>query len=324
MARLASLARAITVTAAVTLALTGAATPRHAPVAYGPISIQAVFDGDGNPSLVANFVIPPAWTICQPSPAAACTTVRTQHAILESGPEPAGTVFTASATYRGHSYRASVTWHGQVQALTGPRVLGSPHFGARIRAAAGTWTGGWGNESDQLGLEACRTPDGTGCFMLSGDQYGCAGSSSATVVGGALTDLYLFALDLRAARDGLCAGVGYYFPAAIPLWPRQQIVARSAPVGPVIGPPAPTISILSRARVKDGRVLVTAVRCPRRCRAWLLVTGRRSSSWSSASFSGARVIGVPRRRLRPGSLVVTVHVDDGPLRSGRCRLAANG
>jgi hypothetical protein len=229
-------------------------------------------------------------------------------------------VFTATARYRGHTYRAQVTWQGAVQALTPPRVVGAAHFGARITAAAGTWTGGWGTEFDQLGLEACRTRTAPRCVVLSGGQYGCPVRSSATVIGGALTGWYLFAFDLRSARDEACAGVGYSFPAAIPPWPRQQIVSRSAPVGPVIGPPPPTISFLRVARVTRRGVLVASIRCARRCRVWRDVSDGHTNAVSQSSFTGRRLIGVPGRDLRPGVLQVRIHVDDGPVISGRSSL----
>ena len=140
-----------------------------------PVQIQAVFDSAGNPSLIANSGgSTPSWTICPPAPGSACHPVpRTKHAILNPGREPAGTTFVATVRLGGRTYTARVTWHGQVRAVAPPRVVGPTRFGARVTVAAGVWTGGWGDEFDQLGLEACRTPSGTGCVVLSGGQYGC-------------------------------------------------------------------------------------------------------------------------------------------------------
>jgi hypothetical protein len=163
-----------------------------------------------------------------------------------------------------------------------------------------------------------------GCVTLSGGQYGCPARSSATVVGGSLARWYLFALDLRSARDEACAGVGYPFPAAIPPWPRQPIVARSGPLGPVVGPPPPKVSILPVARVAGARVLVASIRCATRCHVWLDVSDATSGSWNRTSFSGAETVGVPRRDLHPGTLRVTIHIDDGPVLSGTSRLRPDG
>jgi len=245
---------------------------------------------------------------------------RTAHAILNPGPEPAGTVFVATATAGGRTYRAHMTWQGTVKALSPPRVLGAPRFGAHVTAAAGTWTGGWGGEFDQLGVEACRTRAGTGCVVLSGGQYGCPGQPANATAGGWLPGMYLFAYDLRVARDGACAGVGYAYPGALPPWPVSQIAARSAPAGPVTGPPRPTVSILRTARVHAGRVLVAAVHCSTVCHVWLDVFGGQSGSGGRATVTGSATVGVPLRQVTPGKLSVVLHVDDGPQISGQSRL----
>jgi hypothetical protein len=287
-----------------------------------PVQIQAVFDSAGNPSLIANSGgSTPSWTICSPAPGSACHPVpRTKHAILNPGPEPAGTAFVASVRLGGHTYTARVTWHGQVRSVAPPRVIGPTRFGAHVTVAAGAWTGGWGDEFDQLGLEACRTPSGTGCVVLSGGQYGCPGQPPNATVGGWLPGMYLFAFDLRVARDGACAGVGYAYPGAIRPWPVSQIATRSSPSGPVTGPPRPTVSILRRARLHAGRVLVAAVQCSTVCHVWLDAFGAASGSSGRTTVTGSATVGVPRRQLVPGRLRVDLHIDDGPQISGNLRL----
>jgi hypothetical protein len=78
------------------------------------LTIQAVFDSHGNPSLVANFDgtgPTPEWSICPQPPNAGCAqTKATRFPFLEPGPEPAGTVFLATENAAGHTDRASVTW----------------------------------------------------------------------------------------------------------------------------------------------------------------------------------------------------------------------
>jgi hypothetical protein len=287
-----------------------------------PVQIQAVFDSAGNPSLIANSGgSTPSWMICSPAPANACHPVaRTKHAILNPGPEPAGTVFVATDTLGGRTYSARLTWQGQVRAVALPRVLGPVRFGAHVTAAAGTWTGGWGDEFDQLGLEACRTRIGTGCVVLSGGQYGCPGQPPNATVGGWLPGMYLFAFDLRVARDGACAGVGFAYPGAVPPWPVSQIAMRSSPAGPVTGPPRPTVSILRTARVRAGRVLVATLHCSTVCNVWLDAFGAESGSSGRATVTGSAIVGVPRRALVPGRLRVELHIDDGPEKSGESRL----
>ena len=284
-----------------------------------------MFDVHGNPSLVANWAgagPTPRWSICSPPPAAGCVeTNATRFAFLNPGPEPAGTVFVATETAGGRTYRTSVTWQGPVTVLTPPRVVGRPRFHAHVTAIAGTWSGGWGTESDQLGVEACRTRRGDGCVVLSGGQYGCPGQPARALVGGWLPGMYLFAFDLRTPRDGACAGVGYSYPGAVPPWPVQQIVARSAPVGPVTGPPRPSVAILRHAFVSAGRVEVADVQCATVCRVYVHVFDGRSSSGDQLTLTGSATVGVPRGRLRAGPMTVAMHVDDGPTLGGESRLA---
>ena len=290
-----------------------------------PLTIQAVFDSRGNPLLVANFSgagPPPRWSICSPPPNAGCVeTPQTRFPFLSPGPEPAGTMFVATETSGGRTYRASVTWQGRVTAVSPPSVVGRPRFRAHVTAIAGHWTGGWGNEFDQLGVEACRTRRGSGCVVLSGGQYGCPGQPARATVGGWLPGMYLFAFDLRLAHDEACAGVGYSYPGAVRPWPVQQIVARSAPVGPVTGPPRPTVAVLRHSFVQAGRVVVAHVHCATVCRVSVNVFDGRSSSGARLTLKGSATVGVPRRRLRPGPLTVAMHVDDGPTIGGASRLA---
>jgi hypothetical protein len=196
------------------------------------VDIQAVFDGAGNPVLVANFssdgsLATVGWAICPPG-GARCRSVGTAHGELQPGPEPAGTRFVASAEYRGKTYSARVHWLGAVRVLSAPRLVGKPRLGGVVNPVAGTWAGGWGSESDQLGVEACRTRTGHDCRMLGGGEFGCPDRSSRTRLGGWFTSWYLFALDARLPRDGLCAGTGYFDNADLPPWKLGPTVVRSA------------------------------------------------------------------------------------------------
>lgn len=301
--------------------------PKPGPVVRDTVQIQAVFDPTGDPFVIANFNgagLPPRWTICSPAPNSTCDHLKQTHrSSLRSGPEPAGTVFVASDIAGGHTYTARITWHGRVRALAPPRLLGPARFGAQVTVAAGRWTGGWGGEFDQLGVEACRTRAATGCVVLSGGQYGCPGEPPNATVGGWLPGMFLFAYDLRIPRDQACAGVGYSYPGAIPPWPAQQIVARSGPAGPVTGPPAPKVSILGTARVHRSRMLVAAVHCSTTCHVWLNVFDGQTSSGARVTVTGSATVGVPRAHLQPGPLRVSLHVDDGPGISGRSLFLAS-
>lgn len=300
------------------------------PFAGYSVSIQAVFDLAGNPSLVANFspngsLAEPSWAICRAPSTNRCRPVATTHAVLEPGPEPAGTVFVATSTYLGRIYSARVTWEGLVRTLVTPRVRGRATVGSQVIPVVGRWAGGWGTEFDQLGVEACRTAQGQECVMLSGGQLGCPGSGAGVAVGGWFTGWYLFGLDERSARDEACAGVAYGLPADVPLWPLGQTIARSAPLGPVTGPPAPRVSIRPVALLRSGRVLFTTLRCAASCRFWLTASDHYWLSGSHGTITISRrvttkLIGVPRAGLRPGRLDVTVNVDGGPTVDGKTRL----
>jgi len=333
MARVTRIAVLLAVAAGAALPFAGASAPGHGtpkhkpPVVRDTVQIQAVFDPAGDPLLIANFNgagLPPRWAICSPAQGGTCEHLKqTKRSSLAPGPEPAGTAFVATATAGGHTYSARATWHGRVRALAPPRLLGPAKFGARVTVAAGRWTGGWGREFDQLGVEACQTKAGSGCVVLSGGQYGCPGPPPNATVGGWLPGLFLFAYDLRSPHDEACAGVGYSYPGAIPPWPVQRIVSRSAPAGPVSGPPAPTVSILRTARLHEGRMLVARVHCSTTCRVWLNVFDGQASSAARVTVNGSATVGVPHGRLEPGTLRIALHVDDGPAISGRARFLAS-
>lgn len=301
--------------------------PRPGPVIRDTVQIQAVFDPEGDPFVIADFTgagLPPRWSICSPAPNRTCDHLKqTRRSSLAAGPEPAGTVFVATDTAGGHTYSARVSWRGRVRALVPPRLLGPAKFGGHVTVAAGRWTGGWGGEFDQLGVEACKTRSGTGCVVLSGGQYSCPGQPPGATVGGWLPGMFLFAYDLRIPRDGVCAGVGYSYPGAIPPWPVQRIVGRSAPAGPVTGPPAPKVSILPTARLHSTRVLVARVHCSTTCHVWLNVFDGQTSSGARVTVTGSATVGVPRSQLHAGTLRVSLHVDDGPAISGRSLFLAS-
>jgi hypothetical protein len=156
--------------------------------------------------------------------------------------------------------------------------------------------------------------------MMSGGQLGCPGDPSRATVGGWFTGWYLFAVDARSPLDELCAGVAYGFASAIPPWKPGPTVVRSAALGPLAGPPAPQVSILHRASVHKGRVIVASIRCSTRCSVWLNASDNTTDSFAHLQLIGRKKIGVPRDGLHTGRLLVSMHVDDGPGIAGRTRL----
>ena len=288
------------------------------------VSIQAVFDGAGDPVLVANFspdgsLATPRWRVCPPRPARGCDAVGTRNGVLEPGPEPAGTRFVANATYRGHRYSASVRWKGRIRALSAPRLVGSRRLGGVVNPIAARWAGGWRGDSDQLGVEACRWLNGRDCRMLGGGELGCPDSSSRTHLGGWFTGWYLFAVDSRLPRDDNCAGTGYSTNADLPLWKLGQTIVRSRALGKIAGPHRPTVRIVPRAILRDGMLLVASLDCVTRCRVTLGVEDATFGVSGGQSVIGRATVGVRRGPLAPGELTVILHVDDSPAIVGRSR-----
>lgn len=229
------------------------------PTSYG-VDIQAVYDAHGNPALVANFspdggLATPRWSVCSPPNVTVCTPARpSADRGFEPGATPAGTIFQATATYKGHTYAArSAPWQGTVRAIVPPRLDGHPRYRARVTAHGASWTGGWktdptftpqdGNDSggrgpnfDYLRVQACRTRDGRRCVTVSAPGEGFGFARRPPVVSNSFTGWYLFAFDERFAHDTAFAEPGYGSPSAVPPLQAGATVARSAPLGPVIGP----------------------------------------------------------------------------------------
>ncbi len=314
---------------------------RSAPTNYR-VSIQAIYDTAGHPSLVANFapdggLAKPRWSICSPPNVNVCTPASATQ-FVTPGPTRAGTVFEATATYKGKSYIArTAPWLGTVRAIASPRLAGRPRYDAAVTPRGATWTGGWqanpgdrppagdgsggrGPNFDFLSVEACPTRAARHCVNLSapGESYGF--SKRPPIVGDWFTGWYLFAIDQRLAYDTAFAQPGYTTPAAVPAVKAGATVARSTPVGPVIGPRAPTVTILHDAILRGGRVLVARVRCSIRCHIGLQVDDNHTGGGARVTLTGSGLVGVPRRQLRHGPLNVQIYVDTGPFVRGKSQL----
>ncbi len=295
----------------------GRAAHRQRGRGYG-VDIQAVFSATGNPLLVADFspngaLAIPRWSICAPAPQSTCTSAASKHRTLTPGPEPAGTRFVARARYAGRTYSAAVTWQGRVQALTAPALEGPLREGGTVTPLPAQWTGGWSGDSDQLGVEVCPTRNGTGCRMLGGGELGCPDGTSRVRLRGWFTGWYVFALDARFGRDSVCAGTGYGANEDLPLWPVDQTIVRSSAMGPITGPPRPTVSFLRPGVLNNRTLYVARVSCRTRCTVGLDVEGDSSGTSRRFAFRGTRRLGVSTTNLAPGRVTVYLHVDDSPL-----------
>jgi hypothetical protein len=330
--------------AAVAVAATHGASASHVPLST-PFRAQGLLTPSGNPEPAVGYYPDGAagvmhWSMCAPPGTGTCEVIRSNQGLADPGPEPAGTVFKVTATYQGHAYASSIIWHGAVRAATRPILSGRTRYGATVTGAAARWTGGWGTEVDQLGIEACRTVRATGCVMLSGNELQCSPRGCGVLggvtgpldrpnrarIGNWYTGWYLFALDAHTA-NGLSGLVGYSSPAAISPWPTNATVIRSKPYGPVTGPPPPRVRILPDVQVRGNHVVVASVQCAVSCHAWVMVSriGKHFGSgervgWSANKvIEGSAMLGV-WGSIPPGHVAVTVNVGDGPYLNGHSLL----
>jgi hypothetical protein len=259
-----------------------------------------------------------------------CRPIPSTDGTAHPGPQPAGTVFKLAATYKGKIYRSSLTWNGTVHAVTRPVLDGSARYGAVVTATPAGWAGGWATDADQIGIEACRHPDATGCVMLSGDELECSADGCGSRggpdgpaqrpgrarVGNWYTGWYLFALDARLGNT-ISLLVGYPSPQAVPPWPKNATVARSDPVGPITGPPAPRIRFLSRARVHGRHVVVAAARCAVPCHVSTtvyrtkLVANQTTGWYGRQEVTGTASIDVTGK-IPPGRHTVEIDINGAP------------
>ncbi|MGH2870861.1 MAG: hypothetical protein ACRDL5_00150 [Solirubrobacteraceae bacterium] len=288
MLAIAVLGCAAAATAGAAVALGGAATRTAATArAALDLSIQAVYDGAGNPSLIANFSGPrqPRWSVCAPPDTSLCRPAPGSHglgsasAALQAGSTPAGTVFEASARYRGRTYVArTAPWLGPVHAATAPQLSGTASYGAEVTPHAATWVGGWqavpstlpgagtvkrGANSDELSVEACRTPDARRCMTVASPY---ASRARTPRIGAWFTGWYLFAIDQRFTADEAYARPAYGSAAVVAPVTLDATAVRSAPLGPVIGPPRRGRDSCARHRPGAERPVADATPAPDRRR----------------------------------------------------------
>jgi hypothetical protein len=252
--RLAKLLISGLVTLGVTAPLAWAAMPRFHP--YWGVTIQAVYDQHGDPVLGANFspnggLAKPHWRICAPPHTSVCEPAGSGSQELSPGATSSGTVFRATATYKGRTYVAtSAVWEGQVRALHPPDIEGEIRVGARVNVTRATWGGGWrpdpsyhpraGVQSggraaalDELTIEACETRVATQCLNLTPAAWEGTGLVHPLRIEKRFKGWYLFGFDQHFSGDTAFATPGYMTPEAAPTLTAGPTVARSEPYGPI-------------------------------------------------------------------------------------------
>ena len=311
------------------------ATQKGAQGARVAIGLQAIYTASGEPWLGVEFSpggsqVRLRWSICRPPNLDACAAVATHAQSFRPGPTPTGTVFKASTTYNGKVYTArTATWLGTVHSTSPPQLTGRPRFGASITARPGRWSGGWqaepgyrstgggltgghGRSFDDINIEACATRTAQRCVNLSRPGKFALFSNRPVTVGSAITGRYLFAVDQRYGPDTAFAGVGYRAPASVPVAHAGATVAQSAPLGPIAGPPRPTVTLIDRSRIRDGRLPIARVQSSARCRVVAIATGRRALRTVRLTIHGTGIVAVPWTSSDGNRLNVQLFVGDGP------------
>jgi hypothetical protein len=299
------------------------------------IEIQAIYTKAGNPFVGANFspdggLASPRWSICRPPNVSVCTPAETRGESLSPGPTPVGTVFEATATYKGHVYVArSATWLGTLHSSATPRLSGRARYRASVAAMRGSWSGGWqsdpaykppagafsggrGRSFDDVNIEACETRTAQACVNLSPPGKFLEFSKRPVILGSAITGRYLFAFDQRYSPDAAFAGVGYLNPASVPVVHAGATVARSVALGPVIGPPRPTVTIIRTARPHGGQVPITRIRCTTPCRVLATASSTHHVNTVRRTVHGTSLVTVPWQASYGNRLEIQLFVGDGP------------
>lgn len=326
------------------------AAAKSAPVRHRVLRLDVYgsFDQAGRPVASAYVDGPKGirvnWSVCPPAGGGVCRAIPSEGGQASPGPEPAGTVFRAAVRYRGHTYAKSETWRGAPHPVSPPALVGSPSYGSVVSSSTVDWVGGW-PQPRVSGLQAladdspitlaaviaCPTTAGRGCVTLSGDALDCGsgscvdlgglegssgyGSSRATV-GNWFTGWYLFAVSARLPSS-IDEIVGFTTEAAIPVWKPTATVVRSAPYGPVTGPPSPTVDLLPVSRADGGREVIGTVNCPIQCHVSISTTEKHPVIAAPGGWSGKQVVTGSsdlsiRGPLPTDHYFVSVNVDDGP------------
>ena len=265
---------------AIVCSLLVAATAR----ADGITITQRLFDGDGWPRLVANYVpdgsrATASWKVCAPD----CGPTVATSASYDAGPTAPGTTFEASATVDGVTTTArSAVWGGQVTNTAPPTFGGEPRAGQTLTPHGGTWAGGWGDDFSLLGMRACRTAAGGDCRAMTASSNQ-PGHPSQVTVAAAYAGWYVGAIEARFGAGTLFPPMAVWIApgevSAVPTPTPGQTVAAGPLVGPVVGVPTttvrdpattglrftPRVTIRKRAVRRRGALVLATVRCSGRC-----------------------------------------------------------
>ncbi len=242
-----------------------------------------------------------AWRIC--APGEDCRTVNSRYL------KPRAAAGTRVEALVGGTVVRTGTWGGIPVALTLPTLSGPAITGAEVSARAGTWSGGWGDEVDDLGVLACPAPDAADvlCRPLRTRRGRPAGTFT---VDADLAGFYLRAIDWRRARD---------VAAPRSVRPRRGISSQST-AGVAIAQSPPTVQLRRRVMRFSGGYGVGSVSCWPGCTVTVAVTGKRNARLTIAARNRTSLVFPRSAKLRPGLLKVRVTVDGVVRADGFVRL----
>jgi hypothetical protein len=260
---------------------------------------QRLFDAQGDPLVVANASV--HWLACRTP--ASCGRVNLGWVDqIAPGQTAASTRFEAVSRRGG--YELTSPWRGRLRALSPPRLVGSIRVGGRVRSEPARWTGGWSGDYDALDIEACRTPDGTGCETLDAPTvYDHPREPARTRIPAWYAGWYVQALDQRIPADTVFPLQSFGIPPPIT---RDGTVSASPPVRVPGRPfPVPRVTLRKRAVRRHGRLLVGRVACAR-CTVHVSVLARRGYGFS-IHVVGSAALTLPGG-TRPLGSSIEVHV----------------
>ncbi len=307
------------------LAFVSFAAPAHA------LQIVKEIDSDGDPLLYApgdNVT----WQACL---GADCWS--TDGNTLHAGDNAAGTVFTATA---GGESASTPAWGGRVSAPDFPTIAGNAVVGGTVHPVAAHWTGGWGNEVDDLRIEACRV---TVCRTISAPDWVSGGARDGSVtIGPELAGTTLRVADRRRNLNEVRPMVVYTDPGDVPTLSPAQLVLFGAtspfidasdvpPVFPTVSAPdvapldpffsQPSAILRKRAIRSKSGLIVGMAACRKTCAIRLSVDDGHHTFTRSWRDHGKVTLALSRSaKPRKGTLRVKVTADGKTLANGRVKL----
>ena len=150
-----------------------------------------------------------------------------------------------------------------MRATEAPRAAGALRAGALVRPLAARWAGGWGNESDRLQVQVCRT-EAVGCSVLYDSVNDQRSGRSGATIPKRFRNWFLRIADQRIGRDELFGGPRQVPDSALLPGPTVSTatlgrILRSAPPH---RPAVPQGSANMRAARADARSLLALLRLP--------------------------------------------------------------